>query len=183
MRSASDIAAEMDQGLNALFQAGLELAMQVQADALCAESAEDRARLALTFHRISRSIRQTAALRMRIARVAAQAGREASVEVVKLDAVRLARRKAQVRAGVQRLIWTEHEASEDEDLRHEITEDLDALLDLESQDDETFLDTAPEALVAQLAERLGLAAGGADPSKAAGPPGDSRGREPWRSSA
>src|SRR5207302_3593915 len=75
MHTPADIAREQDAGLQQLFQAGLELALQVQAQAMAAQPAE-QARLGLAFHRLSRGVRQTAALRMKLAREAERAGRD-----------------------------------------------------------------------------------------------------------
>ncbi|HEV2532597.1 hypothetical protein, partial [Phenylobacterium sp.] len=111
MKPSTDIASELDEGLKRLFQAGLELSLQLQADAMAAEPAE-RSRLALTFHRLSRGVRQTAALRMRLAREAERAGREQTAEVIQLDQRRLEKRKAHVKAAVECLIWTEAESPE-----------------------------------------------------------------------
>ena len=114
MRSAADLASELDEGLKLLFQAGLELSLAVQANAMAAEP-EEQARLGLTFHRLSRGVRQTAALRMRLAREAERSGREATAEVIQLDKARAETRRAQVQATVERLIWTETESQERED--------------------------------------------------------------------
>lgn len=154
MQPAADIAAEMDEGLRRLFQAGLELALQVQADAMAAQEADERARLAVAFHRISRGVRQTAALRMKLACDVTRVARDVSAEVVSLDVARTSRRRASVRAEVQRLIWTEY--GDDSD-REDLTGDLDELLDIETQD-EAFLDQPVEVLVARIAQVLGLAA-------------------------
>ena len=153
MPSAAEIAAEMDQGLKALFQAGLELSLQMQADAMCADNAEDRSKLALSFHRISRSVRQTAALRMKIAREAERSGREASAEVVRLETVRLAKRRSHVKAEVESLIWSEAEADETE---QHLRSELEDLLEIESQDEDTFLAEPAEAQILRLAHRIGL---------------------------
>ena len=153
MASAADIAAEMDEGLKALFQAGLELGLQVQADAMCADSAQERGRLALSFHRISRSVRQTAALRMKIARDAERSGHEATAQVVSLEKARTAKRATQVTAAVQSLIWSETESDEDE---QHLRSELEDLLDIEAQDDETFLSEPLDAQVHRLAHRIGL---------------------------
>src|SRR5207302_11371220 len=75
MHTAADIAREQVAGLQQLFQAGLELALQVQAQAMAAQPAE-QARLSLTFHRLSRGVRQTAAPRMQLAREGERAGRD-----------------------------------------------------------------------------------------------------------
>src|SRR4051812_15140652 len=105
MLSAADIAREQDEGLRLLFQGGLALALKVQDDAMAAATPDDRARLGNAFHRLSRGVRQTAALRMRLAREAERAGREAAAEVVEQGKARVERRKAQITAEVGRLCW------------------------------------------------------------------------------
>jgi hypothetical protein len=152
MLSAADIAREQDEGLKQLFQAGLELSLQVQANAMAAEPVE-QARLSLTFHRLSRGVRQTAALRMKLARDAERSGREMAAEVIQLDKRRLAKRKAHVKAAVECLIWTEAESDEAEAA---LKADLEDLLDIESQDAETFEAEPPGAQIARLAEVIGL---------------------------
>ncbi|MDB5477194.1 MAG: hypothetical protein JWP49_2705, partial [Phenylobacterium sp.] len=109
--SAADLARELDEGLKQLFQAGLALSLQVQAAAMAAEP-QEQARLSLTFHRLARGVRQTAALRMRLAREAERSQREVAEEVVQLDQRRLDKRKAHVKAAVECLIWTEAESPE-----------------------------------------------------------------------
>jgi len=170
MPSAADIAAEMDPGLKALFQAGLELSLQLQADAMCADSAEERSKLALSFHRMSRSVRQTAALRMKIAREAERSGREASAEVVRLETVRLAKRRRHVKAEVESLIWSEAEADETE---QHLRSELEDLLEIESQDEDTFLGEPAEAQIQRLAHRIGLKISTAHPGEGRDPSGAS----------
>ncbi|HEY0437881.1 MAG TPA: hypothetical protein VGC92_14665 [Phenylobacterium sp.] len=125
MTSATDIAAEQEQGLALLFQRGLDLALRMQEDAMAAGTADERARLAAAFHRISRGVRQTAALRVRIAREVGRAQREDHAEVVRLDDRRATRRKAQVRATLERLIWTE---AENDDSAEAMVDHLETLL-------------------------------------------------------
>jgi hypothetical protein len=164
MTSATDIAAEMNEGLARLFEAGLELALRIQADALSAEAPEARASLAVAFHRVSRGVRQTAALRMRLAGDLKRFQTEAESKVVSLEAARVEKRRIQVRTEVQRLIWTE---GGDETDRENLTADLDELLDIEEQD-EAFLEKPVEALVARIAAAMGLPPPAAAPS----PPDD-----------
>ena len=57
MVSTAEIAREQEEGLALLFQRGLELALKVQEDAMTAETADERARLAVAFHRIARGVR------------------------------------------------------------------------------------------------------------------------------
>jgi hypothetical protein len=155
MRSAADIASELDEGLKQLFDGGLQLALHVQANAMAAEPAE-QARLAMTFHRLSRGVRQTAALRMKLAREAERSGREVAAEVISLDRRRLEKRKGQVKAAIQNLIWTE---AEPDDSTFNL--DLEELLDIETQDPETFQAEDLEDQVQRFAIMLGL---GSSPS-------------------
>ncbi|HEV2531829.1 hypothetical protein [Phenylobacterium sp.] len=152
MRPSTDIASELDEGLKRLFDAGLELALQAQANAMTAEP-DEQARLSLTFHRLSRGVRQTAALRMRLAREAERAGREQTAEVIQLDQRRLEKRKAHVKAAVECLIWTEAESPEAAD---RLEDDLSDLLDIETQDADTFEQEPLELQIARLAHCIGL---------------------------
>ena len=166
MPSTADIAREQEEGLALLFQRGLELALKIQEDAMAAESAEERARLGAAFHRIARGVRQTAALRTRLAADARRGEREEQAEVIRLDERRVARRKAQVKARVERLIWTE---AESEDAADALLDDLETRLG----EDELYGRLAEgevEAHIARLSEELGLSqgahAGEGDPASA-----------------
>jgi hypothetical protein len=150
MRSAADIANELDEGLKQLFDAGLELGLQVQANAMAAEP-EEQARLAVTFHRITRGVRQTAALRMRLVREAERSGRDATADVISLDKRRLDKRKGQVKAAIGSLIWTEAEGDDST-----LSLDLEELLDIETQDPETFAAEDLDEQVQRFAQKLGL---------------------------
>jgi hypothetical protein len=150
--SASDLASELDEGLKQLFQAGLELSLAVQANAMAADP-QEQARLSLTFHRLSRGVRQTAALRMRLVREAERSGRETADDLVQLDKRRLDKRKAQVKAAVESLIWTEAESPE---ALETFNGDLEELLEIEPQDAETFLGEPLDAQIARLCQRVGV---------------------------
>src|SRR6185437_12044386 len=139
MRSAADIASELDEGLKQLFDSGLQLALQVQANAMAAEPAE-QARLAITFHRLSRGVRE-----------AERSGREVAAEVISLDRRRLEKRKGQVKAAIENLIWSE---AEPDDSTFNL--DLEELLDIETQDPETFQAEDLEDQVQRFAIMLGL---------------------------
>ena len=152
MASTGDIAREQEEGLALLFQRGLELALKIQEDAMAAETADERARLGGAFHRIARGVRQTAALRARLAADARRGEREDQAEVIRLDERRVAKRRAQVKATVERLIWTE---AEGEDAADTLLDDLETLL----AEDELYGRLAEgevEAHVARLREELGL---------------------------
>jgi hypothetical protein len=167
MSTADDLARMHEQGLTLLFQRGLELALRIQEDAMAAEAPEERAKLAVAFHRISRSVRQTAALQMRLAREAKRAEREARDEAAGAAKARVERHGDRVRAAVQRLIWTE--AEDDEAVS--LIADLDDFLEADALDDD-FLETPVEAHVARLSEALGLAV--APPAEAADRPAAAR---------
>jgi hypothetical protein len=152
MQSAADIAGELDEGLKQLFDAGLELCLEIQAEAKAAER-DEKARLGLAFHRISRGVRQTAALRMRLVREAERAGRETAAEVIKLDQRRLEKRKAHVKAAVEGLIWTEAESPE---AAERLDGDFEDLLEIETQDAETFEGEPLDEQIQRLAWVIGL---------------------------
>jgi hypothetical protein len=153
MVSAADLASELDDGLRELFQAGLALSLQIQDDAMAAESADERAKLGLTFHRLSRGVRQTAALRMKLARDAERAQRESAEDIVQLDQRRLDKRKAHVKAAVECLIWTEAESPEALD---HLKAELEDLLDIETQDAETFEAEPLDVQIERLCRVIGI---------------------------
>ncbi|MFC3068785.1 flotillin family protein [Phenylobacterium soli] len=155
---------DLQDGLSLLFQRGLELALRIQQDAMEAEQPETRAKLATAFHRISRSVRQTAALKLRLEREAKRAVREDQAAVRADRERQVDLRKTRIKARVEKLIWTEYEG-EDADRRESILEDL---LDADALEDD-FLDLSPEAEIARLCMDLGL------PSP---PAGEGGGRSP-----
>ena len=149
---SADAIHELHQrGLSLLFERGLELALRVQEDAMAAESAEARARLAVAFHRISRSVRQTAALQMRMVRESEAAARLARGEARDDATRRRETRKARIRAEIVRSLWTEHEGEPPDD----VTGELDERLEVEA-DRDGFLDEPPDILIARLCEELDL---------------------------
>lgn len=163
MQSAADIAREMDEGLAALFRAGLELSLQVQADAMAAETPRERAELALAFHRLSRSVRQTAALRIKAVADRERAVREAlahdAARAAAADQERRRRRKVQVTQAV--LAWAEREKP-DFDLE-DLETRLDAVLETEALYDD-FLTDDLDGQVALLAAAFGIAVPAGRPS-------------------
>jgi hypothetical protein len=151
MASAAEIAREMDDGLRRLFQAGLELSLQVQTDAMQAETPRARADLAVAFHRLSRSVRQTTALRVKLAAEAERAGREAAVHAAGAERERRRRRGTQVVQAV--LAWAEHETP-DADF-DELQERLETALETEALY-EDFLTDDLDAQVARIARSFGI---------------------------
>ncbi|MFC3068530.1 hypothetical protein [Phenylobacterium soli] len=142
---------DLQAGLSRLFHLGMELAERIQQDAMEAEEPADRAKLATAFHRISRSVRQTAALKLRLEREAKRAVREDQAAVRADRERQVDLRKTKVKAQVEQLIWTEHEG-EEADRCESI---LDDLLDADALQDD-FLDQDLDTQVARLAIDLNL---------------------------
>lgn len=125
MYDAMEMAERHGRMLTRLAERALALAERVQEQALAAIDAEDAkaaAELGLTFHRVSRSVRQTIALEARLVRDAARADRDAAVEAerrrtaILRDPAAMVRRKAALQDAVEKVIWTEREGEEAEDL-------------------------------------------------------------------
>jgi hypothetical protein len=139
--------------LGELAQLGLSSARDLHARQLAAETPEQASRLAFALHRISRSLRQTLALQAKLARDARLAEREAAAELIQIDQRRLAKRKAQVKAAVECLIWTEAESPE---AYETFNAELEDLLTIETQDAETFESEPLDAQIKRLCDVIGL---------------------------
>jgi hypothetical protein len=139
-----------------LAELGLSSARDLHRRQLAAETPEQAVRVAAALHRIGRSLRQTVALEAKLERDAKHGEREDALEearqVVSLDKVRLARRRGQVQAAVERVAWNESETMDDFDTAKA---DLDELLDIEVQDD-AFLAADPDLLIARLCKTMGF---------------------------
>jgi hypothetical protein len=168
-------AQERYEGMLAIIaEQGLSLATALHDRAVQAEAAEQAASLAMAWNRTTRSLRQTIALADRLDRDRRHAEREARAEADRDHDRRLDRRKAQVKAAVERLIRTEAE----EDEAEQLIDDLDDLLKAEALADDFAADPL-DAHIARIATDLGLpdpppqgegdheqVAGGAAPSPA-----------------
>ena len=170
-----------DAVLAELSELGLTLARELHGRALTAETAQDADKLALAFQRVSRGVRQTFALELKIGRDRRAADREVALEELQ-EAVRLAQdaeadakaqsriappvdpavaerrsrikvRKDRVKGALARLIWTEAEGDEQE--IEILDDDLDYRLD-EAARREDFLDIPFETLVRQIKSDMGL---------------------------
>lgn len=157
------------RGLAELTELGLSLARDLHACALAEPDPRTKAETALAFHRVSRSVRQSMALEARLKRDLMRDDREARAEAVQAAEALVRTRKAQVRAAVERLIWTEAENDEEaERLIDQLGEHLD-----EAALHQGFADDPVEVHIARLRAELGLSSEAAD----ADPP------PIWRSSA
>jgi hypothetical protein len=160
-----------DAVLAELSELGLTLARDLHARALAAETPQEADRLALAFQRVSRGVRQTFALELKIERArrvaeredaqaaaeaqraAVQAAREAEPSFMQQRDTPTDRRKSRVRNALTRLIWQEAEGDEDE------IEILDADLETrlyEASLREDFLDLPIETVIRQLKSDMGL---------------------------
>ena len=127
-QAAADRRLEM---LGEFAELALSLARDLHQAALSAEDADDKARLAEACHRMGRGLRQSLALQARLEREAKRAAREdVAVAAEQAQASRL-RRKTQVKAGIERLIWSEYEPDDSE--AEGLLERLDLILDAEAE--------------------------------------------------
>ncbi|THD81151.1 MAG: hypothetical protein E7812_05470 [Phenylobacterium sp.] len=121
----SDAADLHDATLTELLELGMAAAREAQTRLLAAEDAKAVADLSLAFSRVSRAVRQTIALKEKLARERRRQDKDDAVETRRDDQRRLDRRKAQVKAAVERLIWTEHETDDAEPLLDALDDRLD----------------------------------------------------------
>lgn len=170
MIDAVEMAERHGRILGRLSELGMSLAEGMHAQAAVAMEADDPkavADLTLSFHRISRSVRQSIALEAKLVRDAARAEREAADEAerkrtaILRDPVAMVRRKAAVRDAIEKVIWSERDGDEAE----ELVERLETHLGAGSVDDDLCLEPL-ETHIARLCADLGLPL----PSESPAPP-------------
>jgi hypothetical protein len=152
-----DRAERRDGLLTRLADLGMSLAEDLHARALAAKDDKSANDLALAFHRISRSVRQTLALEARFERDAKLAAREEARQLASETLDRVQKKRSQIRRAISRDVWSEYEGDEAEAL----LDDLDAWV-FEASEDDGFLDDPAETLIARIRENLGLAANDAE---------------------
>lgn len=174
MSDATEMAERHGRVLAELSELALSLARHLHERALSAEAPEEAARLGGAFHAVSRSARQSLALEARLERDRRRRDQEDRAEAAREARVRVHTRRAQLRAAVERLIWTESEGEEAERL----LDDLDDFLDETALYDD-FTETPVEAHIQRIGAELGLfpprhpgrsEAGSRSPGPAHGPP-------------
>jgi hypothetical protein len=158
--SGGDVIERSDLILDELASLGLVLARDLQQRALAAEDHDQALRLARAFHAISRSVRQSLALTEKLQRDRTRAIRDDVDHKERRVSSQRDARKAHVRADVRRLIWTEAERSDVENLRLATT--LDLHLDAEAQA-EAFLEGPVQRCIERLCKILGLKPPQAEP--------------------
>jgi len=147
---------------NALLQElaglGMTVARELGQRVAAAETVEAAEGLALAFHRVSRSVRQTLALEAKLARDLRAIARDDHAQSEALTRRRVQQRQARVRAALARDLWTEYEEDEAERLNEILFERLE-----EAALDDAFLQGPVEACIARLRADLGLPANDSSP--------------------
>jgi hypothetical protein len=149
MTEAADIVEREAQMLGRLAELDLAAVEKVHAQLMQAEAAHEVADLGRTYQRFARSLRQTLALkarlageRMRHARVRREEAARARTARAPQDETALEARKAEIREAVTRVAWDEYERTDAE----EVLLEFEDLLPLAAAE-ESFL-TAPVPIVA-----------------------------------
>jgi hypothetical protein len=164
---------------------GMELARDLRERALAAETPEEATRLAKAFHTVSRGVRQSLALELRVIRFRNDLHREVQAAEAKAAeaagaaaAVRepaVARRREEIGSQVERLIYTEYEGYEDAPYEDPRANRLqwrlsDWMAAASARDDFTTADLDGQIIAA--CEQLGL-----DPARLSALDGDGEGDE------
>ena len=133
--------------LSQLEEIGLALALSLKAKAEAASTLEEAQALALAFHRVSRSVRLSVALELRLERDV----RDHAAEDRRLNLRAADTRKAQVRKAIAREAYAEYEPDDAEALLDELEDRLE-----EEALYETFPQGAIEACLSRIRKDLGL---------------------------
>ena len=171
MSRLTEMAERQGRVLTELSELGLDLARGLKARAEAAQTLDEAQGWALAFHRISRSVRLTLALEVKLERERRLAEREDYSRQLRV----VEARKVRVRAAVSRAVWTETEGEAAESLLDELDERLE-----EEALCEDFAEAPVEAAIARIREDLGLpandagavraTAGGVRPEASKSPP-------------
>jgi len=156
MLERAEMAERHAAALRELTELGLALARDLQATALASADPEVKGRLSADFHRVGRTVRQSMALEARLLRDKLRFEREAEAALVEARKEAVKAKAVQVRAAVERLVWTEAEDPDDEDGEVALFMDrVDRELSLVEVEPE-FLDQPVEVLVERIRRELGL---------------------------
>jgi hypothetical protein len=175
--AAQSIAERQGAILAELSELGLSLARDLQARALRAEDDSAARDLALAFHAVARTLRQTLALETRLAREHAADLRQHELDEDRRRPMRVLDRKSLIRNAVSPLIWNESEEEGDSD---GLFDDLEEYLH-QAACSPTFLEDPIEPYIAKIRTALGLPANDdADADAAEDPPLERAHRLPAR---
>ena len=153
MTNAAEMKERHEAGLAELADMGLSLARDLHARALAADDAA-ACDLSLAFQRVSRSVRQTYALELRLERERRLADRDLAAEAARERLICVQKKRRQLRCAVSALIWTEYEGDEAQAL----DEALETLVLDQAQDEDAFLETPLSACIDAIRADLGLPA-------------------------
>ena len=159
-----------EQMLAEIAERDFALACRIHDEAMAAERAE-LPEMSRAYQRATRSLRQTLALKARLARDAEEQARRARAQAGIEHAARIHRKKVQVGTPLERAIWNEHE---DDDSATQAIARMDELLD-EAALLDGFLDEPVEQIIARLAKTLGYdveIVGGSEPATPPQPPAE-----------
>ena len=129
----------------------LASARDLHAAQLAASDVAEKARLADSLHRTGRGLRQTLALQAKLERDQKRGLLEDAAAATLAGKVRIARRKAQARAAIARLVWTEYEPDDTD--AEDILGRLDHILAAEAELDD-FLTEDPDAQFTRLCDAI-----------------------------
>ena len=129
MLERAEMAERHAAALRELTELGLALARDLQATALASADPEVKGRLSADFHRVGRTVRQSMALEARLLRDKLRFEREAEAALVEARKEAVKAKAVQVRAAVERLVWTE---VENEKEAERLVDELKALLEEEA---------------------------------------------------
>jgi hypothetical protein len=169
MYDAVVMAEAQQQALGIFADAVLQLALDIQQDALAAEDLDQKVRAAGAVHQLGRGLRQTIALQARLARDARREATEAAEADAFADTpeapeppdpktLAVRRRRDWLTRGVERCVWNEYDREDEaaEFTGDSLLEDFaERLADLIA-DPEAFLALDPCDLLVQLCKDLGL---------------------------
>jgi len=171
MPDAAGTIERADLILDELARLGLSLARDMAQRAEAAKDDDQAARLAMAFHHVSRSVRQSLALQAKLAHDAQRHLREARDDAQRQDKTRRELHAARVRSGVRRIIGAE--AAEREHIA--LLSRLELAL-LSDSTDADFLEGTVERHVARLCRMLGVRVPDAAAQDTAAPAADP---PPW----
>ncbi len=154
MLNPTDMAERHALILAELSELGMGFARDARRDAEAAETPEERARAALVFQRVSRSIRQSLALEAKLVRDARREERDAAREDAERRRDQTRERRQRLRDGVEALVWREAEAMDDAE-EDAFLDEIEACVDAEL-DAATGLTDPLADQVARVIARLGF---------------------------
>ena len=159
MSEPADIPDADEQMLARLAALDLSAAEIVHQRLTTAESAKDLAELGRTYQRLSRSLRQTLALKAQLKRRREQTAREVASEATPAprprDSAPIRHRKHAIREAVLRVVWNEQEQCLDREiLEVELDEQMNELIAAGGA--QAFLDAAVDDQIQQLCTLLDL---------------------------